>query len=192
MKFKLVVLTLMAALMIVGTAFAEERELDVKITLAQPFSVDSVAEANFGTLYTTGGAETITMDVTGVAPVVGDDAAAAAPTHTDGKISRGGAPIAMAAGQTVGVVYIAAIEAGVDLNVALVGAPTLEIPYSSAPTPINVVGITSNVAAFNALDAAGFAATKVGSLSIGPVLEVPINAELGAYSGKMTVDVTAI
>lgn len=192
MKTRLVLLSLMAVLLIAGTAFAEERDIEVTIDLAQPFAIDSVGAAAFDTMYTTGAAETITMDVSGITPVTGVDAAAAAPTHTEGQISRGGAPVAMVAGQTAGVVYIEAIEAGVDVAVALVGTPTLEIAYSSAPTPITVVGITSNVVAFNAQNATDLAAGEVSSLCVGPVLDVPADAELGSYTGQMTVDVTAI
>lgn len=186
---KILAIAFIAFIALSANAFAEEAKFDVKVTLAQPFEIDSTAEANFGTLFTAGKAEVITMDASSVAVVVGDDAAKAKPTMTEGKILRGGPPVSMIAGQTVGVVYIKAVDPDVDVDVALVGTPELAIPYSQKPTPIKVTGLTSNKTGFNA---ATIAKDKIASLAIGPVIEIPVKAETGAYSGEITVNVTAI
>lgn len=173
-----------------GNAFAEETTFDVKVTLAQPFEIVSTTNAEFGTIYTTGKAETLTMEASTIVPKVGDDAAAAAPTMTDGKTIRaGGSPVAMTASQKAAVINVKAIEENVDLVVTLKEEASLTIPFASDPTPIKVTAITSNVSAFNS---ATIAANKVASLAVGPVLAIPENAKIGAYTGTVTVVVKAI
>lgn len=193
MKVRMFALTVMAALLLASSAFAEETSFDASITLAQPFTIDSTTAAAFDTIYSTGAAMTITMDASPIAAATGDDAAGAAPTVTTATIDTGsGAPTALTGTQTPGIIYIVATQAGVDIDVTLVGTPTLTKSYSAAPTPIEVSGITTNKANFNAQSATALAAGKFSALCVGPILNIPANAETGAYSGSVTVNVTAI
>ncbi len=184
-------LTCLALLMLVGTAHAETTTFEQKVTLAQPFGIESVANAVLGTLYITNAAETVTIDASTIVAVTGDDSgvAVAAVVHTAGNISRGGAPVALSATQKVAIVSILANQGNVDIAVAMVGTATLDIPFSLAPTPINVTGITSNTASFNGTT---IAATEWATLAIGPIFEIPANAEIGGYSGTVTIDITAL
>ncbi len=193
---KVILLLTCAVLLCANMAFAEEADFQASITLAQPFSIDSTANANFGTLYSTGSAETITMNVVPIAPVT--DAAlanivsggSAEPTLTTGEIIRGtSAPVAITT-ETPGIIYVKATQANVDLAVALVGTPALDKGfYTGTATPITVSGITTNVTAFNSLT---IAAANFATVMVGPVLSVPAGAETGTYTGTVTVDVTAI
>ena len=187
---KFITLLCCAALLCASVAFAEETTFETSITLAQPFSIDSTTNANFQTLYTTGAAETITMNVVPIVPVAAATKVLALPTFTTGQVIRGtSAPVTMTT-ETPGVIYIVAAQADVDLAVALVGTPALDKGfYTGTPTPITVSGITSNITAFNSL---AIAAAEFASLVVGPVLTVPAAAETGTYTGTVTVDVTAI
>ena len=187
---KLIMLITCTALLCASMAFAEEADFQASVTLAQPFSIDSTANADFGTIYTTGAAETITMNVVPIAPVTAAAVGGAAPTVTTGEIIRGtSAPVAITT-QTPGIIYIKATQADVDLAVSLVGTPALDKGfYTGTATPITVSGITTNVTAFNSL---AIAANNFTSLVVGPVLTVPAAAETGTYTGTVTVDITAI
>lgn len=191
MMKKFIALSFLAVLMVAGIARAEQTTFDQSITLAQPFAIAQVDNAALGTLYVTGSAETVTVDATSIVPVVSAVSAAAANgavVHTAGQISRGGPPYSITS-ETAAVIAVQALQADVDIALAIVGTPTLDIPFSAAPTPINVTGLTSNVAALNA---ATIAANSWATLVIGPVFDVPANAEVGAYSGTVTVDITAL
>ncbi|MBI9113313.1 hypothetical protein [Maridesulfovibrio ferrireducens] len=187
---KFIMLLSCAALLCASAAFAEETTFETSITLAQPFSIDSTTNADFKTIYTTGAAETITMNVVPIVPVAGATLGDALPTFTTGQVIRGtSAPVTMTT-ETPGVIYIVAAQENVDLAIALVGTPTLDKGfYSGTPTPITVSGITSNITAFNSL---AIAATEFASLVVGPILSVPASVETGTYTGTVTVDVTAI
>ncbi|SME97898.1 hypothetical protein [Desulfovibrio gilichinskyi] len=192
---KIVFLLTCSALLCASMAFAENANFQTSITLAQPFSIDSTANADFGTLYTTGSAETITMNVVPIVPttaatVVLISTGASKPTLTTGEIIRGtSAPVALTT-QLPGIIYVKATQANVDLAVSLVGTPTLDKGfYTGTATPITVSGITTNVTAFNSL---AITAADFATLMVGPVLSVPAAAETGTYTGTVTVDVTAI
>ncbi|WP_291329886.1 hypothetical protein [Desulfovibrio sp. UCD-KL4C] len=193
---KIILLLTCAVLLCANMAFAENANFQATITLAQPFSIDSTANADFGTLYTTGTAETITMNVVPIVPVTDttlvlvSPGGASEPTLTTGQIIRGtSAPEAIVA-QTPGIIYIVATQANVDLAVSLVGTPSLGKGfYSGTATPITVSGITTNVTAFNSL---AIPASQFATLMVGPVLSVPAGVETGTYTGTVTVDVTAI
>ncbi len=192
---KIILLLTCALLLCASMAFAEEANFQASITLAQPFSIDSTANADFGTLYTTGTAETITMNVVPIVPttdasVVLISTGASAPTLTTGEIIRGtSAPVALTT-QKPGIIYVKATQADVDLAVSLVGTPALDKGfYTGTATPITVSGITTNVTAFNSL---AITAGNFATLMVGPVLSVPAAAETGTYTGTVTVDITAI
>lgn len=186
---KLFAISCLVVLAMVGTAVAEETTFDVSVTLAQPFAIDSTIDGNLGTIYVTGAAETLSIDASPVVPVQDGTNTNVTLVWTAATISRGGAPVALGAGQSGATVRVETVQADVDLAVALVGTPTLDIPFSAAPTPLTVTGISSNVATFNTTASP---AGEFMGLAVGPIIDVPANAELGAYTGTITVDITAL
>lgn len=171
-----------------GGACAETTEVDVSVSIALPFAIHSVDNADLGSMFVKSSGMTVIVDAASIVPISDPAVGNTTPDFTAGQISRGAPPTPITTERTA-VVYIQTVAADVDIAVSLVGTPTLEIPFSSSPTPITISGITSNVALFNATSSS---AGNYMSLAIGPIMEIPPNAEMGTYTGSVSVDIVAI
>lgn len=195
---KRIVASLMAVFMLfaaTGAFAAQSVDLNVDVTVIDPLtSITEIQSLSFGDIVAGTAIKTITLNVASVAAAAAANATATASATTSASaqyIVNAALAASIPTDVLQGEIDLEYAMNGAKFAVAMVGTPVLTNTAFGSTATIPVLAVNSNVALLNSGAAtAGINTHK--TMVVGATIEVPANADSGAYTGVVPLELTVI